>query len=95
MGEKSHVLRVLAVFQVWALLVSVKSLKNAQGYEFVDALMSVFSCVAGLTQGGLAVSMTAIEVRTVGAGLKLVPRAAANLNALRLASGLAGAVRAE
>ncbi|MGA4153266.1 T6SS effector BTH_I2691 family protein [Ralstonia nicotianae] len=91
MGEKSHVLRVLAVFQIWALLVSVKSLKNAQGYEYVDALMSVFSCVAGLTQGSLAVSMTAIEVRTVGAGLKLVPRAAANLNALRLASGLAGA----
>ncbi|MDB0567587.1 hypothetical protein LBW52_16380 [Ralstonia solanacearum] len=90
-AKETRVVRVLAVFQVWALLVSLKSLKNAQGYEYVDALMSVFSCVSGLMQGGLAISLTTIEARTVGAGLKLVPRAAANITLLRLASGMAGA----
>ena len=81
---------VLAIFQVWALIASLKTLKNAKGYDYVDALMSVFSCLSGMTQGTLAVSMMVIETRTTGVGLKLVPRAAANMSLLRLASGLAG-----
>ena len=91
LDKEAHVVRVMAVFQVWALIVSLKSLKNAQGYEYVDALMSVFSCVSGLVGGGLSVSMTVVKARTAGATLQLVPRAGVSLSALRLASGLTAA----
>ncbi|MFV8605937.1 T6SS effector BTH_I2691 family protein [Ralstonia pseudosolanacearum] len=91
LDKEAHVVRVMAVFQVWALITSLKSLKNAQGYEYVDALMSVFSCVSGLVGGGLSVSMTVVKARTAGATLQLVPRAGVSLSSLRLASGLTAA----
>jgi len=91
LDKEARVVRVMAVFQVWALIVSLKSLKNAQGYEYVDALMSVFSCVSGLVGGSLSISMTVFKARTASTGLQLVPRAGVSLSALRLASGLTAA----
>lgn len=91
MAKETNIPRVMAVFQIWALIASLKSLKNAQGYEYVDGLMSVFSCVSGLVGGSLSVAMTAVEARTATTGLRLVPRAGVSMTALRLASGLVAA----
>lgn len=81
---------VLAIFQVRSLLEALDKLEKVDGYAHTDTLMSVFTSVTGLTEGGLNIVSGYFTIRASGSRLFLgttMTRAAM----VRLAAGIAGA----
>lgn len=81
---------VVALFQIFALLDATEKIRHAQGYDYVDSLMAVFTASTGLAEGGLSLWTAYYDIRAQGSKLVLVPtltRAAV----VRLAAGVFGA----
>ena len=80
---------VLGIFQVRSLLDALDKLEKVDGYAYTDALMSVFTGMTGVTEGGLNIVSGYFALRASGGKLVLgstMTRAAV----VRLAAGVAG-----
>ncbi len=86
---QAAVASVLGIFQVRSLLDALDKLEKVDGYAYTDALMSVFTGMTGVTEGGLNIVSGYFSLRASGGQLVLgstLTRAAV----VRLAAGVAG-----